>query len=457
MTINTLNNFSNAALLLAASFFASSCLTTQTQKTAASLSTVSQSANFVDLNKTTSTILSNEKKTDNHLLANMEGGLAAYHLKDYRKALELLTKADDELTTRYFKADVDIKRSFKDYFNRTARGPYLGNMHEKFGVCAYALLSCLGMKDTDQARVWANRIIEASEMAQELYQKREDEIAKYKKASDKARNKRKDKIRNFYSKLANVEVYPEFINPFALGLAAILKLSDANDANGAEEALGILNNLEQKTKYDWPKQLISKVEKSLQDGQVSNLRILIVSGGAIKFKKYYEWPLHLPSGRVETEKAVQIADLGYGASMPALNINLKTDTMCINDFIAIDSFMKANETFGSAVHVMMIQYQQSLGAADPQGWVPFAGFFDVALKAEKAFWSPAKKYNAADLRGWNSLPKEHRIAFIDGKENLPDLKIQGRDVNLKGKATGMEIIHVRSTQSNDIVHRHSLN
>ena len=452
------------ALLLAASFLSSSCFTTKTQKTAASLSTVSQSANFADLNKTTSTILSNKKRTDNHLLANMEGGLAAYHLKDYDKALELLTKADDELTARYFKADVDIKKSFKDYFNRTARGPYLGNMHEKFNISGYALLCCLGMNDMDQARVWANRIVESSEIAQELHLKREDEIAKYKKASDKARQEKKDKIRNFYSKLAEVEVYPEFINPFALGLAAILKLSDSNDANGAEESMSILREITLKTDYEWTKLLIAKLEESIQTGTKLNLKILIISGGTIKSKKIYEWKKIMPSGHEKVDKWHTIADLDDGKAFPNYDGNFNLNTMCENDFLAIDSFLKANESFAGKLHISALQLGQKMDNftrkfnKGPEGQNQLlGGIFDASINMADSLAEPGKKFNAADLRGWNSLPKEHRIAFIQGDADLPELNVEGKEIKLEGNATGMEIIHIRSTQSKNIVHRFSLN
>jgi hypothetical protein len=462
MIKKSLINISNAYFLFAASFLLNSCVTTKTQKTASSLSHISRSANFADLKKTTSTILSNKKSSDNHLLANMEGGLAAYHLKDYDNALDLFTKADEELTALYFKADVDIEKSFKDYFNRTARGPYLGNMHEKFNICAYALLSCLGLNDMDQARVWANRTIESSEMAQELYQKRENEIAKYKKASVDARNERKEKVRNFYSKHADVEVYPEFINPFALGLAAIIKLSDANDADGAEEAIQILKNLEKKTNYKWPRVLIRKVEKKLQKGSALNGKFIIASGGTIKFRKIYEYKMMMPSGRERTVKWHTIADLADGSEFRH-ELSDDFSIMSENDFIAIDSFLKANETFAGKLHIATVKFNQALDDSTrtfnkgPEGQNQLiAAPFDAIISSLDSFTEAGNKINAVDLRGWHSLPKEHNIAFIEGDEDLPKMKFEGRKVEIEGKAKELELIHIRSTHSADIIHHHKL-
>ena len=240
--------------LLAAWFalFLVSCVSTKTRNISSELGLVSNSAKFEEIELKSDAILMDRENSNNVLLAQLEGGLAAYHNKNYEKALTLFTSADDQLTNLYFKAEVDVKQSFDEYFNKSTNGPYIGNMHDKFNVCAYALLCCLGKKDFSQARIWSNKIIEASEMANELYEKRINEIKNFKKLSSSQISKTKNRLRELHPELYEIEVYQDFINPFALGLAACIKFSDSSDPNGIEEACQILKMLKQKTSLEWP-------------------------------------------------------------------------------------------------------------------------------------------------------------------------------------------------------------
>ena len=137
--------------------------------------------------------------------------------------------------------------------------------------------------------------------------------------------------------------------------------------------------------------------------------------------------------------------------------------MSENDFIAIDSFLKANETFAGKLHIEAVKLDQAIDNSTRsivKGQEPnqlTSAPFDALISSLVSIQESTTKVNAADLRGWNSLPKEHRIAFIQGDADLPELNVEGKEIKLEGNATGMEIIHIRSTQSKNIVHRFSLN
>ena len=441
--------------------FLFSCVSKKTQKISSELGVVSNSAKFEEIELKSDAILMDRGNSNNVLLAQLEGGLAAYHNKNYEKALGLFTSADEQLTNLYFKAEVDVKQTFAEYFNKSTNRPYIGNMHDKFNVCAYALLCCLGKKDFSQARIWSNKIIHASEMANELYEKRISKIHNFKKLSSSQISKTKNKLRELHPELYEIEIYQDFINPFALGLAVCMKSSDLNDPNGIEEASQILKTLQKKTSLKWPAIMESKINKKLQSGSRDIAKIIIVSGGTIKLKKPYQASLMLTSGKEHLVEYKSIANLESGTSFNkefGPNFNLMSN----NDFIAVDSFLKANETFAGKIHTESLKISQnfdkanrSMGGSENRSQL-IAGPFDMLAKSMYSLVELGASTTPADLRGWNSLPKEHHIAIGSPIDDL-ELNLEGRLMNSCKEVPNFDLLHIRPTKSHDHIHHFSLN
>ena len=169
----------------------------------------------------------------------------------------------------------------------------------------------------------------------------------------------------------------------------------------------------------------------------------------------------LGSGKEHLVEYKSIANLESGISFIkefGSNFNLMSE----NDFIAVDSFLKANETFAGKIHTESLKTNQnidkinrSIGGSKNRSQL-IAAPFDMLQKSMYSLVEISASNTPADLRGGNSLPKEHYISIGSPIDDL-QLNLEGRAINPSKEVLNFDLLHIRSTKTQDHIHNFSLN
>ncbi len=356
---------------------------------------------------------------DANLLATLQAANSYLFAKEYRSSIALLDEAESIIKFHHQKS---IAGSVSDYLtgvmlNDAARD-YQASISESIMVNTYKALDYMILGDFEKARVEFNRAVDRVRRAKETYA---ELIAKQKEAiAQKKRDQRSSAIDNTlnnrqvnsiisqnYSSLGEYEAYPEFVNPFTLYLAGLFFAIEGDYAKSSSLLKEVYGMVPQNKTVESDFEM---VEYALAGKTIKERYVWVVyeNGlGASKSEFKINIPVYLASNKViytgiALPKMRKGVSAGDGISVVSNTKTLsKTSVVGDMDSVIFTEFNYSyNDILTRAIFSAALKtYAQYEAKRDN----PYIGLATAAFQLLTTH---------ADIRSWNTLPKDFQVTRV---------------------------------------------
>lgn len=356
---------------------------------------------------------------DANLLPTLQAANSYLFAKEYKSSVELLDEAEAIIKFHHQKT---IALSTSDYLtgvmlNDAARD-YQASISEAIMVNTYKALDYMALKEPQKVRVELNRAVDrvrrAKETYAELIAKQREAIAQKKReqgsnAIDNTLNNQQVKsiIAKNYSSLGQYAVYPEFVNPFTLYLAGLYFAIEGDYSKSSsllKEVYGMVpSNKTVESDFEM-------VEYALAGRAIKERYVWVIyENGLAASKKEFKInvPIYLASNKV-IYTGIALPQMSRGSSASEA-INVLSDgkslskTSVVGDMESV-ILTEFNYTYNDILTRALLSaaiktYAQYEAKRDN----PYLGLAAAAFQLLTTH---------ADIRSWNTLPKDFQVTKV---------------------------------------------
>jgi hypothetical protein len=392
------------------------------------------------------------KLDEANLLSALQAGNSYFFAKEYKNSLKMLDASEDIIKFHHKKT---LSANTSDYIASLMLNDmaidYHASISEAVMVNTYKSLDYMALKKFEQARVELNRAVERQRRAKETYAeliaKQKDAIAEKKReqrsdAFDKTLNNPQIKsiIRQNYSTLEQFEAYPDFINPFTTYLAGLFFAIEGDYAKASsllKEAYGMSpHNKTVESDFEMVENaLLGKLPKD------RFVWIIYENGlGPIKKEFKINIPIFLASNKLiytgialpklqKRQQATQnIAVFSQGKLLDKTSVISDMNRVIQTEFNYV-----YNDILTRAIFSAMLKTYAQYQAGDEN---PYLGLATAVFQLLT---------NRADIRSWNTLPKDFQVVKVKIPESnklLLRTGVHNIDINID-KDVKHSIVYVR--------------
>jgi uncharacterized protein len=398
-----------------------------------------------------------------HVIFYLEHGAAlraADQLEGSQLAFDLAEREIDEYEG---KAKISITKESGAAFSNQANLPYRGRAYDKIMLNTYKALNYWEMGEYDKART---EIFRAYQRQQDAVEENKRDIEKAQEEAKKSGEKEKiesarndphfrSQMQNLEARLASIESYGDYVNPFTVfvdGLFFHYRSELRTDLERSRKSFERMLAFAPKNPYLAEEiQLVD--QKMMSTKEPAPMVYVIFETGSAPWRD-----------QIRIDIPIIISKVSYlGAAFPVLEFNsnfyskLKisangrtydTFEIASMDRVVGAAFKKElpviiTKTLVSTVIKATAAYAIN-EAADQSGAV-------VGLLSRVGTAVAQAVVNIADLRTWNTLPKEFQYCRLPAPENGA-LRVGSPDglynLDLSLESTGSHIVYVRSVNKN---------
>ena len=438
-------NISKALLFVLIPFFLGGCMANLANSVGIDVGNSSQSyEKFVAGNYKEAALISAKDKSktaeidEANLLPTLQAANSYLFAKEYENSIALFDEAEAIIKFHHLKT---LAGTTSDYLtgvmlNDAARD-YQASISESIMVNTYKALGYMALKEPKKARVEFNRAVDRVRRAKETYA---ELIAKQKEAiAQKKSQQRSNAIGNTlqnkevqsiisknYSSLGEYEAYPEFVNPFTLYLAGLFFAIEGDYAKSSsllKEVYGMVpHNKTVESDFEM-------VEYALSGRTTKERYVWVIyeNGlGASKSELRINVPIYLATNKI----------IYTGIALPRMNRgrSASEDISVYSD----GKMLSKTSVVGDMQSVLFSEFNYSYSD------ILTRALFSAALKTYAQY--EAKKDNPymglaaaafqlltnhADIRSWNTLPKDFQVTRV----KIP----QSKTLLLRTGAHNMEV------------------
>jgi len=426
-----MTKISSLIAVMATAIFFSGCMANLANSVGIDVSSSSQSyEKFVAGEYDEAARISSQDKSksaeidESNLLPTLQAANSYLFAKEYERSIALFDEAESIIKLHHLKT---LAGTTSDYLtgvmlNDAARD-YHSSISESIMVNTYKALDYMALKKPEKARVEFNRAVDRVRRAKETYA---ELIAKQKEAIDTKKREEGSKaidntldnrqtksiIAKNYSSLREYEAYPEFVNPFTLYLAGLFFAIEGDYAKSSsllKEVYGMV------PKNKTVESDFEMVEHALLGRAVKERYVWIIyeNGlGASKSEFKINIPVYLASNKViYTGIALPVMKRGVRAS-DALSVlhdgKLLSKTSVVGDMDSV-VFSEFNYSYNDILtRALLSAALKTYAQYEAKRDNPYIGLAAAAFQLLT---------NHADIRSWNTLPKDFQVTRVKIPKN----------------------------------------
>jgi len=354
-----------------------------------------------------------------NLLPTLQAANSYLFAKEYESSIAMFDEAEAIIKLHRLKT---LAGTTSDYLtgvmlNDAARD-YQASIYESIMVNTYKALGYIALKEREKARVELNRAVDRVRRAKETYAQL---IAKQKEAiAQKKSQQRSNAIGNTlenkevksiisknYSSLGEYEAYPEFVNPFTLYLAGLFFAIEGDYAKSSsllKEVYGMVpHNKTVESDFEM-------VEYALSGKMTKERYVWVIyeNGlGASKSEFSINIPIYLASNKViytgiALPRMKRGKSAGEAISVYSDGKNL-SKTSIVGDMDSV-IFTEFNYSYGDILtRAIFSAALKTYAQYEAKRENPYMGLAAAAFQLLT---------NHADIRSWNTLPKDFQVTRV---------------------------------------------
>lgn len=361
------------------------------------------------------------------IIAHLEQGLIRRAGGDIEGSNESLGVADEAIDSQEDQPDVSISRETLAATTNLNMLPYRGTNYDRIMLSTYRALNDLDLGNKDAARVELQRAYERQREAVQRNQKRiekAEEAATKNDANDGSSydvNRAKkdarfnESLKAQYGDLDRYQAYADYVNPFCEWLQGVYFMAEGADGADLERARKSMERVTGMVPDNpFAKQDLATLEQASKDGTIPAVTYVVFATGTAPRRGQIriDIPLFLVTDQIDYvgvnfPRLIESNDYLTPLQIDADSQTVSTSLLCDMDAVVGQEFHSdlpviITKTLISAGTKALIAHGLREATKRQDSW--------LAIGTRVAATIGQAALNQADLRTWNSLPKQFQYA-----------------------------------------------